>query len=158
MKSSHNRQMDDLQIHVLFNNISVTSRWLEGDNDRLCAMKLNLQLTWLPSPARIKVSNPGLFFTYRAPLWNVCIIIVWLYDIFPPAQSSVILLWRVRRQSQNSRLILQVYNCFNVESKLYIFAYYWKWNDRISQTPKILAQQILWSIDRFVILSKDKHL
>ena len=36
--------MDDLQIYILFNSVSVISGQWEVDNERLCAMELRLRL------------------------------------------------------------------------------------------------------------------
>ena len=40
--------MDDLQVYVLFNSISVISGLWAGDNERLCAMESCLCLKRLP--------------------------------------------------------------------------------------------------------------
>ena len=46
----------DLEFYVPFNIILVTSRWWEGDNEGLHAIKLHTVMSWIPPPAE---SEPG---------------------------------------------------------------------------------------------------
>ena len=40
---------DGLMFYVPFNIISVTVRWWKDDNERLCAMKLCVVTSWIPT-------------------------------------------------------------------------------------------------------------
>ena len=59
--------MDDLQFYVLFNSISVISRWWVGDNERLCSMELCLPLKRPPPQVGLESTTarlPGQCLTY----------------------------------------------------------------------------------------------
>ena len=75
--------MDHLQFYTFFNSISVISGLWEGDNERLSAMKLCLQLERFPSPAGLDPGTArsagqclseltGLLIFFESPLEGEC--------------------------------------------------------------------------------------